>query len=78
MFDAISKHLTVRNVLIGTATVAAVGGLIYWATRDDNSVADAADVLQSAGESLVGAGSDLITQAATATAEAAEKVADAA
>ena len=78
MFDAISKHLTVRNVLIGTAAVAAVGGLIYWATRDDSSAPATADALQAAGESLVEAGSDLIAQAATATADAVEKVADAA
>lgn len=77
MFDAISKHLTVRNVLIGTAAVAAVGGLVYWAMRDDSAPATA-DVLQAAGESLTEAGSDLIAQAATATAKAVEEVADAA
>jgi uncharacterized membrane protein len=77
MFDAISKHLTVRNVLIGTAAVAAVGGLVYWATRSD-AVPATADVLQAAGESMVETGSDLIQQAANATADVAEKVADAA
>jgi len=73
MFNNIQKHLTLRNVLIGTAVVGAVGGLIYLVVKDD--AAPAAESLSEAGESLVEAGSSLVAEAASSVADAAEQVA---